>query len=62
MRKGLSCVCQCVLKRAFVRVLPKTQVIVLQEDLYYSHPLIQDLLWDSLYIMMEPLLMRWPFT
>lgn len=33
-----------------------------KEDLYYSHPLIQDLLWDSLYIMMEPLLMRWPFT
>ncbi|MED6132999.1 Beta-amyrin synthase [Stylosanthes scabra] len=33
-----------------------------KEDLYYPHPLIQDLIWDSLYIFMEPLLTRWPFN
>ncbi|KAM3749756.1 hypothetical protein ACB098_05G211500 [Castanea mollissima] len=33
-----------------------------QEDIYYPHPLIQDLLWDSLYIFTESLLTRWPFN
>ncbi|KAK9282326.1 hypothetical protein L1049_005240 [Liquidambar formosana] len=33
-----------------------------KEDLYYPHPLIQDLLWDSLYICVEPLLTRWPLN
>ncbi|XP_057468453.1 germanicol synthase-like isoform X1 [Actinidia eriantha] len=33
-----------------------------KEDLYYPPPLIQDLLWDSLYILTEPLLTRWPFN
>ncbi|GMI91956.1 beta-amyrin synthase [Hibiscus trionum] len=32
------------------------------EDIYYPHPLIQDLMWDSLYICTEPLLTRWPFN
>ncbi|GLT38206.1 hypothetical protein SLA2020_124700 [Shorea laevis] len=32
------------------------------EDLYYPHPLIQDLMWDSLYILAEPLLTRWPLN
>ncbi|KAG5000970.1 hypothetical protein JHK87_022042 [Glycine soja] len=32
------------------------------EDLYYPHPLVQDLIWDSLYIFTEPLLTRWPFN
>ncbi|KAK9757074.1 hypothetical protein RND81_01G137800 [Saponaria officinalis] len=32
------------------------------EDVYYPHPLIQDLMWDSLYIITEPLLTRWPFN
>jgi beta-amyrin synthase len=36
--------------------------ILLQEDLYYPHPLIQDLIWDSLYIVMEPIMTRWPFN
>ena len=35
---------------------------LLQEDLYYPHPLIQDLMWDTLYICTEPLLTRWPFN
>ncbi|KAH1238173.1 Beta-amyrin synthase [Glycine max] len=33
-----------------------------KEDLYYPHPLVQDLIWDSLYIFTEPLLTRWPFN
>ncbi|CAL5430658.1 unnamed protein product [Camellia sinensis] len=32
-----------------------------KEDLYYPHPMIQDILWDSLHKIGEPLLMRWPF-
>ncbi|MED6145755.1 Beta-amyrin synthase [Stylosanthes scabra] len=31
-----------------------------KEDLYCPHPYIQDLIWDSLYIFIEPLLTRWP--
>nr|UJH94069.1 2,3-oxidosqualene cyclase 8 [Celastrus orbiculatus] len=33
-----------------------------KEDLYYPHPLIQDLAWDSLYLFTEPLLTRWPLN
>ncbi|MFS7923487.1 putative beta-amyrin synthase [Helianthus anomalus] len=33
-----------------------------KEDLYYPHPLLQDLMWDSLYFLTEPLLNRWPFN
>ena len=38
------------------------QNCLLQEDLYYPHPLIQDLMWDILYMCTEPLLTRWPFN
>ncbi|CAN1270054.1 Cycloartenol synthase [Linum perenne] len=31
-----------------------------KEDLYYPHPLIQDLLWGSLHHFVEPILMAWP--
>ncbi|GMQ07572.1 hypothetical protein CsSME_00051713 [Camellia sinensis var. sinensis] len=31
-----------------------------KEDLYYPHPLVQDLLWESLQKVVEPILMRWP--
>ncbi|XP_026440994.1 beta-amyrin synthase-like isoform X1 [Papaver somniferum] len=31
-----------------------------KEDLYYPHPWVQDLVWDSLHLVMEPLLTRWP--
>ncbi|CAA3021839.1 cycloartenol Synthase [Olea europaea subsp. europaea] len=31
-----------------------------KEDLYYPHPLIQDILWASLDKLLEPILMRWP--
>ncbi|XP_062110952.1 beta-amyrin synthase [Humulus lupulus] len=33
-----------------------------KEDLYYPHPWVQDLLWDSLYVCTEPLLTRWPLN
>ncbi|THG17541.1 hypothetical protein TEA_011453 [Camellia sinensis var. sinensis] len=40
----------------------KYRHVCAKEDLYYPHPLIQDLLWDSLYITTEPLLTSWPFN
>ncbi|XP_073311807.1 beta-amyrin synthase-like isoform X3 [Primulina huaijiensis] len=33
-----------------------------KEDLYYPHPLLQDLIWDCCYLFVEPLLTRWPFN
>lgn len=33
-----------------------------QEDLYYPHSFIQDLLWDSLHHFSEPLIRKWPFN
>lgn len=41
-------------------LVTKIIVIFLQEDLYYPHPLIQDILWASLDKVVEPILMRWP--
>ncbi|KAK6927765.1 Squalene cyclase, N-terminal [Dillenia turbinata] len=40
----------------------KVRHLCAKEDLYYPHPLIQDLLWDSFYIFTEPFLNRWPFN
>ena len=37
-------------------------MMILQEDMYFPHPWIQDLMWDSLYICTEPLLTHWPFN
>ncbi|XP_059453133.1 cycloartenol synthase 2 isoform X2 [Corylus avellana] len=31
-----------------------------KEDLYYPHPLVQDILWTSLHKLVEPVLMCWP--
>ncbi|PIA29068.1 hypothetical protein AQUCO_06300029v1 [Aquilegia coerulea] len=31
-----------------------------KEDLYYPHPLVQDILWASLHNVVEPILTRWP--
>ncbi|OWM87180.1 hypothetical protein CDL15_Pgr010212 [Punica granatum] len=42
--------------------IPSWGKIWLSEDLYYPHPLIQDLLWDSLYIFAEPFLNCWPLN
>lgn len=33
-----------------------------KEDLYYPHPLMQDMLWGFLHHFAEPLLKRWPFS
>ncbi|XP_027065232.2 lupeol synthase-like [Coffea arabica] len=33
-----------------------------KEDLYYPHPLVQDLLWGFLHHFVEPILKRWPFS
>nr|QIR30798.1 oxidosqualene cyclase 4 [Terminalia arjuna] len=35
---------------------------VAKEDLYYPHPLVQDMLWGFLYHVAEPILKRWPFS
>jgi beta-amyrin synthase len=40
----------------------KYRHVCAKEDVYYPHPLFQDFLWDSLYILTEPLLTRWPFN
>ncbi|KAH7867349.1 hypothetical protein Vadar_032334 [Vaccinium darrowii] len=40
----------------------KYRHVCAKEDVYYPHPLIQDFLWDSLYMLTEPLLTRWPFN
>ncbi|XP_021896494.1 beta-amyrin synthase-like [Carica papaya] len=33
-----------------------------KEDIYYPHPLLQDLIWDTLYLFGEPFLTRWPLN
>nr|AIU41743.1 beta-amyrin synthase [Chlorophytum borivilianum] len=40
----------------------KTRHQCAPEDLYYPHPLIQDLMWDCIYICGEPFLTRWPLN
>lgn len=40
----------------------KVRHLCAPEDVYYPHPLIQDLLWDTLYIFTEPFLNRWPLN
>lgn len=32
-----------------------------KEDLYYPHTFVQDLLWDTLHYVSEPIITRWPF-
>ncbi|XP_039030288.1 cycloartenol synthase-like [Hibiscus syriacus] len=33
-----------------------------KEDLYYPHPIIQDVLWECLEKVVEPALKKWPFS
>ncbi|KAL5540144.1 hypothetical protein UlMin_042368 [Ulmus minor] len=40
----------------------KARNIVANSDLYYPHPLVQDLLWGFLHHLAEPLLKRWPLS
>nr|POF03625.1 beta-amyrin synthase 1 [Quercus suber] len=51
-----------ILDHGSVTHIPSWGKSWLSEDLYYPHPWIQDMLWDSLYILTEPLLTRWPFN
>ncbi|THG13193.1 hypothetical protein TEA_004503 [Camellia sinensis var. sinensis] len=50
-----------ILDHGGVTHIPSWGKFWLSEDLYYPHPMIQDILWDSLHKIGEPLLMRWPF-
>lgn len=34
--------------------------VLFQDDLYYPHSFVQDLLWDTLNYMSEPFMRRWP--
>lgn len=38
----------------------KARNLCAKEDLYYPHPLVQDILWASLYHAYEPIFMCWP--
>ncbi|XP_027173656.1 lupeol synthase-like isoform X2 [Coffea eugenioides] len=40
----------------------RTRYTCAKDDLYYPHPLVQDMLWGFLYHFAEPILLRWPFT
>lgn len=40
----------------------KARNTIAKEDLYYPHPMIQDMLWGFLYHVGEPFLNCWPFT
>jgi hypothetical protein len=35
-------------------------VCYMQEDLYYPHSMVQDILWATLHKFVEPVLMHWP--
>ncbi|CAN0901318.1 Cycloartenol synthase 2 [Linum grandiflorum] len=37
-------------------------MVCMQEDLYYPHPYMQDMLWASLQKVWEPLMAKWPFS
>ncbi|KAL0344956.1 UNVERIFIED_CONTAM: putative oxidosqualene cyclase [Sesamum radiatum] len=39
-----------------------TVAVSLQEDLYFPHPLLQDILWKCLHKFVEPLLRQWPLS
>ncbi|XWS15968.1 hypothetical protein CRYUN_Cryun34aG0047100 [Craigia yunnanensis] len=40
----------------------KARHLCSKEDIYLPYPMVQILLWDSLYYITEPLLTCWPFT
>ncbi|KAB1220443.1 Lupeol synthase [Morella rubra] len=40
----------------------KARYTVAKEDLYYPHPLMQDMVWEFLHHVAEPILKRWPFS
>jgi lupeol synthase 2 len=38
----------------------KARRLCAKEDMIYPHPLVQDLLWDTLHNFVEPILTNWP--
>ncbi|KAM1010822.1 hypothetical protein ACFX13_046998 [Malus domestica] len=38
----------------------KARNLCAKEDLYYPHPMVQDVLWGSLHYVYEPVFTRWP--
>ncbi|KAI4379699.1 hypothetical protein MLD38_005962 [Melastoma candidum] len=40
----------------------KIRNLCAKEDLYYPHPWVQDVLWEGLQKIVEPLLGKWPFS
>ncbi|CAN8240342.1 unnamed protein product [Cochlearia groenlandica] len=40
----------------------KARRLFAKEDMFYPHPLVQDLIWDTLHIFVEPFLTRWPLN
>ncbi|XP_058203406.1 dammarenediol II synthase-like [Rhododendron vialii] len=40
----------------------KTRHSCCKEDIYYPHTFIQDLLWDGLHYVSEPIINKWPFS
>ncbi|CAL0323162.1 unnamed protein product [Lupinus luteus] len=49
-----------IVDRGGVTSIPSWGKLWLSEDLYYPRPMIQDMLWDFLHYLGEPLLMSWP--
>ncbi|TXG65397.1 hypothetical protein EZV62_006672 [Acer yangbiense] len=52
----------CELEQLTTSFHAKYCINIYKEDLYYPHPWLNDLMWDSLYILTEPLLTHWPFN
>lgn len=44
------------------KLVIKKDVEWMQEDYYYPHSLIQDVLWGGLYHFGEPILKQWPVS
>ncbi|XP_047325827.1 beta-amyrin synthase-like [Impatiens glandulifera] len=40
----------------------KARYSCLKEDLYYPHPFLQDVLWEGIYRIFEPLMSCWPLS
>ncbi|KAL8158592.1 hypothetical protein V2J09_000129 [Rumex salicifolius] len=49
-------------KRFVGEITPLIQQLREEEDVYYPHPSVQDILWDFLYYVAEPMLKLWPLS
>ncbi|GLT66452.1 hypothetical protein SLA2020_388170 [Shorea laevis] len=66
---GVTVGCKILSLRKELYTLPYHQInwdqarnLCATEDVYSPHPKIQDMLWDGLQKVVEPLLVRWPFS